>query len=704
MLRRDLAEGSSVMRNKSNHDVGGTNAIAGDPRFSLGVYGPWPRVLVAHWAWIALVTIAVTAGAAVLAEQQTPIYKAQAEVAVYPTSSAGGTALQSFVIGTEKSIASSGALLSIVSKSLLIPESTLKRGLSVSVPVDTDLLQISFSDPDPQVAQNVAEAVAETYVTYGTSKALPNASGSASSAASPAVQAAVITDAARPTSPVSPNRLLIVGVALILGLVLGIGVALIRDQMDDGLRGPLDLQTQGETPVLGQIPAFHRKRRSLADALIVGRNPSSAVAEAYRNLRTRVLQVAALRRRNMLLVTSPGREDKSTVAANLAAALALSGKKVILVSADLRWGRAQGLFGLDRQRGLANVVNGDATLADALRRTEVPGLQVLPSGQAYFDPSGVLQSTAFRNLLGQLRSEADFLVIDAPPVLASADTSALAELGAMILLVADARASTRAEVRAATQELGHVGDRLIGSVLDNVGRARRMPWWFVTVVERLTQQPDPLAARRGPSRRWSLAPHAGLATVVLILIATPPQALAAFTVVQATPVSHSSGVRVAATAAPVALLPSPSASPSPSDVPAPPVATTPSRAFIATPPPPRPTHWPTPPPEPSAPPPTPRPTPQPTPTDHPPTAILNVTPVASLPPLNVTADASFSWDTDGTGIVSYQFIWGDGLSTAPQASPKATHVYTVARSYTITVIVVDSAGLSSSASATVTVT
>ena len=231
-----------------------------------------------------------------------------------------------------------------------------------------------------------------------------------------------------------------------------------------------------------------------------------------------------------------------------------------------------------------------------------------------------------------------------------------------------------------------------------------MPWWFVTVVERLTQPHDPLAARRGLSRRWSLAPHAGLATVVLILIATPPQALAAFTVVQATPVSHSSGVRVAATAAPVALLPSPSASPSPSDVPAPPVAATPSRAFIATPPPPRPTHWPTPPPEPSAPPPTPRPTPQPTPTDHPPTAILNVTPVASLPPLNVTADASFSWDTDGTGIVSYQFVWGDGLATAPQSSPKATHVYTVVRSYTITVIVVDSAGLSSSASATVTVT
>ena len=99
---------------------------------------------------------------------------------------------------------------------------------------------------------------------------------------------------------------------------------------------------------------------------------------------------------------------------------------------------------------------------------------MLPGGQAYFDPSSVLQSTAFRKVLGELRSEADFVVIDAPPVLAGADTSALAELGAMILLVADARTSTRAEVRAATHELGQVSDELIGCVLDNAGRARRL--------------------------------------------------------------------------------------------------------------------------------------------------------------------------------------------------------------------------------------
>jgi tyrosine-protein kinase len=436
----------------------------------------WSRVLLKHWVWIVLMTDAVTVGAVVLSEMQTPMYKAQAVVAVSPASSAG-MALQPFVMGTEKGIASSGAVLAIASKSLLIPKDKLERGLSITIPVDTDLLVIAFTDPDPQVAQRVAEGIAQTYVAYRTWKAPPTGSGKATTTAPPAdaLQAAVITDAALPSSPVSPNRLLIIGTGLILGLALGIGIALIRDKMDDGLRGPLDLQTQADAPVLAQIPAFSRKKRRIADGLVMIRNPSSTVAEAYRNLRTRVLQVAAWRHANVLLVTSPSREDKTTVTGNLAAALAQSGRRVVLVCADLRWGRTHALFGLDNGLGLTNLVNGDARLADVLRWTEVSRLQLVPGGQAYFDPSSVLQSTAFRTLLGELRSEADFVVIDAPPVLASADTAALADLGAMVLLVADARASTRAEVRTAMRELGHVHDDVIGCVLDNVGRARRLP-------------------------------------------------------------------------------------------------------------------------------------------------------------------------------------------------------------------------------------
>ncbi len=413
--------------------------VVGHPRFTLGEPGSWSRVLLAYWSWILLITLLVTVGAGALAEMQTPIYKSQAEVAVYAASSAGSSALQSYVMGTEKRVASSGAVLSVASQSLLISVGNLQHGLSITVPAETDLLVISYSDPNPQVAQSVADGVAQAYIAYRSSKASPVATGNtpATSVTTTPVQAAVITYAALPTSPVSPNRLLIIGAALVLGLALGIGMALLRDAMDDGLRGPLDLQLQTDTPVLAQIPRFQRKRRSVTERLVIMRNSNSSVAEAYRNLRTRVLQVAGWRRANLLLVTSPGREDKATVAANLAAALALSGRRVVLVCADLRWGRTHALFGLATRPGLAKVVNGAFTLGDALRWTEVPRLQVLPGG---------------------------------PP----AEDGALAELGAMILLVADARASTRAELRDATQQLGHVRDQLIGCVLDNVGRAHRL--------------------------------------------------------------------------------------------------------------------------------------------------------------------------------------------------------------------------------------
>jgi succinoglycan biosynthesis transport protein ExoP len=480
-----------------------SRGIAVAPRFTLGALGPWPRVLIAHWAWIVLMTVLVTGGATVLAELQTRTYRAQAEVAVYAAAT-GGTALQPFFMGTEKGIASSGDVLAIASQSLGISQARLRHGLSVSVPVDTDLLVISFTDPNPQLAQSVAEGVAQAYVAYRTWQA-PVAPGKTAPTPPPgALQPAVVSDATLPAGPVSPNRRLIVGAALILGLALGIGLALVRDLIDDGLRGVLDLETQAETAVLGQIPAFRRKRGSLADRLVILRNPTSTVADAYRNLRTRVLQAAASRRTNLLLITSPTREDKSTVAANLAAALALSGRRVVLVCADLHWGQAHTLFGLDNQVGLVSLVNEHGSLTDALHWTEVPRLQVLPAGPPSDDPSSVLQSAAFRKLLTKLRSEADVVLVDAPPVLAGADTPALAELGGMILLVADARRSTRAEVRAATHDLGPARNTLIGCVLANLGRPIRLTEAFapagLTDVE--------------AARSWSRQPTAWQETIV----------------------------------------------------------------------------------------------------------------------------------------------------------------------------------------------
>jgi succinoglycan biosynthesis transport protein ExoP len=446
-----------------------------------GESGLGPRFLRAHLGWILLIALAVTAGAYVVAKTQKAKYTAQATVVVF-AESASANSQQPVVMATEKGIVSSRAVLSIAARSVEISETALQNGLSVTVPVDTDLLQIAFSDPNPLLAQRAAEGIAYAYVAYRTPKPPVVSPGPKTPTTTPtttpvvpgAVRPSLISDAALPSSPTSPSRWLEVGVALILGLALGTGVALVRDALDDRLRGPIDLATQANAPVLALIPAFRTQKRAAEERLVMVYSPTSRVAEAYRDLRTRVLQAASGHDVNTILVTSSGREDKATVAANLSAALALSGRRVILVCADLRWGRTHELFGLSNGVGLTSVLSGRGTLEYGLRDTRVGGLQLLSSGPATADPAAMLLSPALPRLLGQLRGRAEFVVIDAPPVLATADTEALAELSHMILFVADARLSTRSQVRAATHQLGTARNDPILCVFDNVGRAYRL--------------------------------------------------------------------------------------------------------------------------------------------------------------------------------------------------------------------------------------
>jgi capsular exopolysaccharide synthesis family protein len=425
--------------------------------------------LLAKVGWVTVVTGVVVLGAASLSWTRTPTYKSSADVLVQPHAVAGVTALQAPDMGTEKAIASSGAVVALASHSLGVPTGELSAGLSVTVPVDTHVLRISVSDPDPVRAQLWAQTLAEAYVAF-------HAIGvPAGPAAGGTPTAQIITSASLPRQPASPDHLVDLGIALIIGLSLGVGTAIVRDRLDDRLRGPADLEERTGAPTLALVPAFRRRRGGLAGRLVIGHGPDSAVADAYRNLRTRVLQVARRAQVRTVVVTSPARQPTTTVAANLAAALALTGRQVVLVCADLRQPRAHRVFGVDNRVGLAGIVEGGASLAQALRGTGIEGLTLLPAGEYGSDPGAVLQAPALPRILDELRRRADLVVVEAPPVLAGADTAGLAELAELVLLVGDARRTTRAEVAAAARQLGHLKATLVGCVLDNVGRTRRLP-------------------------------------------------------------------------------------------------------------------------------------------------------------------------------------------------------------------------------------
>jgi capsular exopolysaccharide synthesis family protein len=434
-----------------------------------GTPGSWRRFLAAHARWVLAVTAAVVVAAIAFASAQTPLYQSQADVVVEPAPTAAASGAQPDM-GTEASVVTSGAVLDRASRALGVPAASLSDGLSAKARGTSSVLQVMYSDPNPRTAQQRAQAIAQAYTSFRSAKPSPR-----SSTPSTAPIATLITSASLPTSPYSPDYPLDTGIALLVGLALAIATAWGRDYMDDRLRGPLDLERQADATVLALIPAFRPDGPEPPRRLAMVVSPTSAVAEAYRGLRTRVLLAAATMNSRTVLVTSPAWEDRGTVAANLAVALAQSGRSTVLVCADLHWGSAHLLFGTQGDaEGLTELLQQRAELSSALHSTIVPGLRLVPPGRLPPDTAALLQLPGFHAALNEIRARADVVVIEASSLLVSPDARPLADGTEMILLTADARTSTRAQVRAAAQELGRERSRLAGCVLAGVGPRRQL--------------------------------------------------------------------------------------------------------------------------------------------------------------------------------------------------------------------------------------
>jgi polysaccharide biosynthesis transport protein len=416
------------------------------------------RFLVAHARWIALVTAAVVVATSALVLRQTPRYVSTAAVLVQ----AGPNATLQPDMGTEVGVAASGAVLATASRSLQVPKSELGNGVSVHEPGTTFTLQISYSNASPQVAQQRAQAIAAAYVAYRSSLRARHATAHGA-----APIATLITPASLPTAPSSPDAALDIGAALIVGLALALGSAWLRDRLDDRVRGPADLEVQSGAPVLAEIPGFRSSSPHSGSRLAMTASPDSAAAQAYRDLRARLIHSAHRNAMN-LLVTSPAGEDRAEVAANLSIAFAQAGHSTVLVCADLRSGRSDEMFGLAGDEGLAGILRGSTTMASALRASGVPGLRVLPGGEAPLDPTALLQNPSCRDLFGYLGSQADVVLVEAPPLLTAADASLLADLADRILLVADARRSARTQVRDGMRDIEHVRGKVAGWAFGNV--------------------------------------------------------------------------------------------------------------------------------------------------------------------------------------------------------------------------------------------
>jgi capsular exopolysaccharide synthesis family protein len=285
-----------------------------------------------------------------------------------------------------------------------------------------------------------------------------------------------------PAGPSSPTLNINAALALIVGLGFGIGLAFLREKLDDRIRGRADLEERLGVPVLSVVPKIPGWKRRHGARLVAIDHPRGAAAEAYRTLRTSVMFASAQRNMKVIMVTSPGAgEGKSTTAANLAVGLAEAGKRVILLSADLRNPRAHEFFGLKNYVGLSNALSGEVKPWEALLTPErLETLRVMASGPVPSKPAELLQSERMGELLSQLRDVADFVIVDTAPVLIVADALAVASLVDGVLVVADAQGTNRGAAMHAREQLDQVQASIIGAVLNNFdpSKARSYSYYY----------------------------------------------------------------------------------------------------------------------------------------------------------------------------------------------------------------------------------
>jgi len=301
-------------------------------------------------------------------------------------------------------------------------------------------------------------------------------------------QVEIVDLAAVPGGPIPSGGSRKIALGIVIGLLLGVGLAVVVDGMNTSIRRRTDIERVLQVPGLAVIPRLVQGSttdRKIARALprragngkaAKRKNPDlvtladvrSASAEAYRTLRTNLIFSQSVQALRTIVVTSasPG-EGKTTTAANLAVSFAQYGMRVLLVDCDLRRARLHKVFEIGREPGITEMVLGREEPEAVTRETGVTGLYVIPSGVLPPNPSELLGGERMRKCLAALSEAFDLIILDTPPLLAASDGAILATLSDGVVLVLKAGATEGEAAQQAIQQLAAVGARVVGAVLND---------------------------------------------------------------------------------------------------------------------------------------------------------------------------------------------------------------------------------------------
>ncbi|GLW31399.1 tyrosine-protein kinase domain-containing protein [Actinoplanes regularis] len=476
-----------------------------------------------HW-WIALAATVAGLGVGTAVTQSLPrIYESSSSVLVQSvdqdTNAQGGRTKGSVNLDTEAQLVGSGAVASKAAALLRTdaPPLELAHAVSVEVPANTTVLVITFMADDPLKAQAGSHAFAEAYLRNREETArsqldkqiaslnlkvkqltgaltginarlagarrgssvesnllslrsnsqnqLNSLTGRLNELTTTTVGAgSIISDARLPESPSSPNTLLDIATGGMIGLLLGLALAYLRERFDRRLVSAVDVRDRGRVPVLA---ALDERTTPNFDDVVQPYGPGGRV---FNRLRNEVL--ASLKSDDrVIVVTGTSRGSASTlVSANLAAALARTGSDVVLIGAHLPDSVVDAaplarMLGVSAVPGLSELLAGRVSLNRVLQRTaRIPSLRVITTGGSA-TAAGLMQSQRLRDTLDALRRQGGYVVIEAPSTSSSADAQSLASFADAAILAVELRRTRRPALLDATEQLQRVGTRLLGAVV-----------------------------------------------------------------------------------------------------------------------------------------------------------------------------------------------------------------------------------------------
>jgi capsular exopolysaccharide synthesis family protein len=425
----------------------------------------------AGW-WLLLLGLLVGgAAAAAISLAQTPLYTSSIQMFVSTTDSSSTQAqfqgsqfsqervasYQQMLQGTEMA----GRLI----EQLDLPQSPadLAEQIRAEAVPDTALLNVSVTDPSPERSQQIAEAIGQEFPGLVADVEAPVAGDS------PPIKVTVVDESGLPVTPTSPATNRNVAIGLLTGLVIGAALAIVRPSLDRTVRDPEVAAELAGAPLIGVV----LRDPALQNGHVFDRGQHSGAAENYRQLRANLQFLDVDSPPKVILVSSAlAGEGKTTLVLNLALALVEAGRQVTVIDADLRRPRVVRYLRMVGGVGLTNVLTGSADLEEVVQTYDhgsgAGALSVLGAGPMPPNPSELLSSAHMLSLLEQVSVKADFVLIDAPPVLPVADATGLAAIVDGVLLSVRHGKSRKELVRRTAETLERVGARTLGVVLNIV--------------------------------------------------------------------------------------------------------------------------------------------------------------------------------------------------------------------------------------------